>query len=132
MKADMKTHAEVTQTLKGMLEAYKKHDLQGVLSFWAPDPDVLVIGLGAEKKSAGLAQFGESLKQDWAQSEVMAINVKGFAVSASELVSWVTADITFHGRKSGEEFDLPGCLTGVLEKRYGKWLWAQLHFSAVH
>ena len=130
MKADQKIQAEVIQTLKGMFEAYKKQDLQGVLSFWAPDPDVAAIGLGAEGKSAGLAQFSESLKREWAQSEVTAIRVKGFAVSASELVSWFSADVAFHGRKNGEEFDLPGRLTGVMEKRYGSWLWVQLHFSA--
>jgi hypothetical protein len=34
MNADQKTMAEVTQTLKGMFEAYKKKDLSGVLSYW--------------------------------------------------------------------------------------------------
>ena len=34
MKADQKTQSEVTQSLKGMFEAYKKRDLEGVLWFW--------------------------------------------------------------------------------------------------
>ena len=129
MKADPKTQAEVAQTFKGMFEAYKKRDLKATLSFWAPDPDVVVIGSGTEEKGIGLAQLTENLKRDWSQGEVLTIGVKDFLVSESGLVAWLSADSTFHVRVPEGEFDLAGRITGVMEQRNGKWLWVQMHFS---
>ncbi len=129
MKADPKTQSEITQTLKGMFEAYKKKDLRGVLSFWTPDPDVVIIGSGYDEKGVGLTQFTDSLKRDWAQADITAIGFKDFTVSSAGVVAWLSADMNFHGITEGKEFDLPGRLTGVMEKRNGIWLWTQMHFS---
>jgi len=129
MKADQQTQTEVTQVFKGMFEAYKKRDLSGVLSFWAPDPDITVIGSGVDEKSIGTVQFSEQLKRDWAQGEVQSIGVKNFIASAAGSVAWVTADVTFHRKTNSGEFDLPVRLTGVMEKRYGRWMWVQMHIS---
>ena len=129
MKTDQKTHDEVTVTLKGMFEAYAKRDLNGVLAFWAPDPDILIIGSGADEKSVGLNQFTKSLIRDWTQSEAVSINFKDIAVSAVGSVAWFATDVIFSGRIDGNKFDLPGRLTGVMEKRNGNWLLVQMHFS---
>jgi ketosteroid isomerase-like protein len=129
MKADQQTQTEVTQTFKGMFEAYKKQDLQGVLSFWAPDPDIVVIGSGEDEKGVGVAQLTDSLNRDWAQGVVSSIGVKNFIVSAAASVAWLSADINFHGKAAVGEFDMPLRLTGVMEKRYGRWLWVQMHLS---
>jgi len=129
MKADQKTQTEVTQAVKGMFEAYKKKDLQGVLSFWAPDPDIVVIGSGSDEKSTGIGQFIEQLKRDWMQAEVSTISFKDYLVSSAGIVAWFSAEINFHGNIENNEFDLAGRLTGIMEKRDGKWLWAQMHFS---
>jgi len=129
MKADEITQTEVTQTLKGMFSAYKKRDLKGVLSFWAPDSDVVIIGSGADEKSVGKAQFSASLKRDFSQAEITGIDFKNFAISSAGLVAWFSADMTFRGVTDGQEFGLPGRLTGVMENRDGKWLWVQMHFS---
>lgn len=129
MKADQQTQTEVTQAFKGMFEACKKRDLQGVLSFWAPDPDIVVIGSGEDEKGIGIPQFTESLKRDWAQGEVLSIGVKNFAVSAAGMVAWFSADINLHVKVAEGELDMPLRLTGVMEKRYGRWLWVQMHLS---
>jgi ketosteroid isomerase-like protein len=129
MKADQQTQTEVTQAFKGMFEAYKKKDLQGVLSFWAPDPDIVALGSGEDEKGVGVAQFTESLIRDWAQGEVSSIGVKNFMISAAASVAWLSADINFHGKAAEGTFDLPLRLTGVMEKRYGRWLWVQMHLS---
>jgi len=131
MKADQKTLTEVTQTFKGMFEAYKKQDLQGVLAYWAPDPDIFVLGSGEDEKAVGVEEFTEHLKRDWAQAQVLGIGVKNFAVSTAVSVAWFSADINFHCEASeGGEFYMPIRLTGVMEKRYGRWLWVQMHVSA--
>ncbi len=129
LKADQKTQAEVAQSFKGMFEAYKKKDLKGVLSFWAPDPDIMVLGSGADEKGFGVERFVESLKRDWKQAEITSIGVKDFQVSAAGVVAWFGANLTFNFKIKDEESALPGRLTGVMEKRNGKWLWVQMHFS---
>jgi ketosteroid isomerase-like protein len=129
MNADQKTQAEVTQTLKGMFEAYKKKDLSGVLSYWATDPDLVAIGSGEDEKAVGVGKYVEGLLRDWAQAEVTAIGVKNFVVSAAGVVAWFVADVTFTYKAEGKEAALPGRMTGVMEKRNGKWLWVQMHYS---
>jgi len=129
MKADELTQTEVTQTLKGMFAAYKKRDIKSVLSFWAPEPDIVIIGSDANEKSVGRTQFSASLKRDFSQAEITGIDFKNFAVSSSGLVAWFSADMTFRGITDGKEFGLPGRLTGVMENRDGKWLWVQMHYS---
>ena len=130
MKADQKTLTEVTQTFKGMFEAYKKQDLKGVLSYWAPDPDIYVLGSGEHEKAIGVEQFSAQLKRDWEQAQILGIGVKNFLVSTAVPVAWFSADITFHCETSeAGAFYLPLRLTGVMEKRNGRWLWVQLHLS---
>jgi hypothetical protein len=129
MKADQTTQTEVTHSFKGMFESYKKKDLQGVLSFWGNDPDVLVIGSGPDEKSVGVGTFVESLMRDWSQAEITAIGVKDYMVSAAGAVAWIGADLTFQYKIDEKTQEMLGRLTGVMEKRNGKWLWVQMHFS---
>jgi ketosteroid isomerase-like protein len=129
LKADAKTQSEVIQSFKGMFEAYKKKDLQATLSFWASDPDIVVIGTGEDEKGTGLTYLTESLKRDWMQGEVQSIGVKNFSVSAEGSVAWLSADVTFDYKVAEGRFDLPTRLTAVMEKCNGKWLWVQMHLS---
>lgn len=129
MKADQTTQTEVTQSFKGMFESYKKKDIQGVLSFWANDPDVLVIGSGPDERSVGVGKFVESLMRDWSQAEITAIGVKDYMVSAAGVVAWIGADLTFQYKIGEKTQEMPGRLTCVMEKRDGKWLWVQMHYS---
>jgi ketosteroid isomerase-like protein len=129
MKADPRTQTEVIQSFKGMFEAYKKKDIQATLAFWAPDPDIVIIGTRDDEKSAGLKQLTESLQKDFSQGDVLSIGVKDFYVSASGIVAWFSADVTFHVREGDREFDFDKRLTGVMEQVGGKWLWMQMHNS---
>ena len=129
MNADQKTQAEVTQSLKGMFEAYKKKDLSGVLSYWVTDADLVVIGSGGDEKAVGVGKYVEGLLQDWAQASVTGTGVKIFVVSAAGVVAWFVADVTFTYNVQGKESAVSGRMTGVMEKRNGKWLWVQMHFS---
>jgi ketosteroid isomerase-like protein len=129
VKADKETQTQVTLTLKAMFDAYSKRDLNGFLSFWAPDPDVFMLGSGADEKSVGIQEFVKSLKRDWGQSDAASIEHKDIAVSMAGSVSWFTTDIIIHGKINTEKFTLPCRLTGVMEKRNGNWLLMQMHFS---
>ena len=129
MKADKKTHDEVAVTLQGFFEAYGKRDLNGVLAFWAPDPDVTMFGSGADEKTVGINQFPKIVMRDWSQSDKATANFKDIAVSAAGTVAWFAADIIFKVQTGVDKFEFGGRLTGVMEKRGGEWLLAQMHFS---
>ena len=129
MKADKKTHDEVALTLQAFFEAYAKRDLNGVLAFWAPDPDVTMIGSGADEKTVGINQFPKIVIRDWSQSDKATVSLKDLAISVAGSVAWFTTDVVFKIQIGVDKFEMPGRLTGVMEKRSGDWLLVQLHFS---
>lgn len=129
MKADQATQKGVIQAFKEMFEAYKKKNTQGVLNCWASDPDIVMIGSGKDEKSVGVEKFVESLTRDWEQANITAIDVKDFSVSVSGNVAWLSSDLTFNYTVKEKALQLAGRLTGVMEKRNGKWLWMQMHYS---
>jgi ketosteroid isomerase-like protein len=129
LKADKKIHDEVALTLHAFFEAYGKRDLNGVLAFWAPDPDVTMIGSGEDEKTVGINQFPKIVLRDWSQSDKANVSLKEIAVSAAGNVAWFATDITFKVQSGVEKIEFGGRLTGVMEKRNGEWLIVQLHFS---
>lgn len=131
MKADQKTQVEVTQAFKAMFEAYKKKDFQTILTCWSPDLDLVAIGVCDDKKAVGPEQLAENLTYEWAKYDVSSIGVKNFLVSAAGLIAWVCADIYLQGKRFEGDFELHTRLTGVMEKRNGRWLWVQMHMSRI-
>jgi ketosteroid isomerase-like protein len=129
MKADQTTQSQVVHCFKGMFEAYKKKDLQGVLGFWAPDQDITVIGTGEDEKCCGAIKYTENLLRDWEQADITSIGVKDFTVSAALPVAWLNADLTMNFQVGGKDQSITGRLTGVMEKRNGKFMWTQMHYS---
>jgi hypothetical protein len=130
MNADSRTQKEVVATLQQMFDAYKNRDLQDMLAVWGTDSDVTVIGSGEDEINIGVEKFGASSKRDWNQSESAAIRCVGdVLVSMAGAVSWFYADVEFQFTIQGEESKLAGRMTGVMEKRNGKWLLMQMHLS---
>ncbi len=129
MKADAKTEAEVRAVLSRVTESYKKQDLKGLLANFAPDSDVVMYGTGADEKRIGLAEIQVQAERDWDQAEAIAMVFDWVSVSAAGSVAWAACDGAFQIRAGGQEFRLPARLTVVLEKRDGRWLIVQGHFS---
>ncbi|MFO0794669.1 MAG: nuclear transport factor 2 family protein [Candidatus Brocadiaceae bacterium] len=129
MKADAKTEAAVIAVLSKFAEGYAKRDLEAVLALFAPDPDVVMFGTGADEKRVGLAEIKAQAERDWSQSEGASLTYGWTSVSAAGSVAWVAADANFKAKVGGQEITLAGRLTGVLENRGGKWLMVQGHFS---
>ncbi len=129
MKADARTEGEVIASLRGFFEAFEKRDMERILSCFAPDPDVMMIGTGADEKRVGLQEIRTQIERDWRQSESAAIKPERTSVSASGAVAWVAADLSLQARVKGREIVMPGRLTVVMEKREGRWLWMLSHLS---
>lgn len=131
MKADKEIEAAVRAVLEKMAEAYRKKDVDGLMSLYVSDPDVVSIGTGKDEKYIGLAQLRKAYERDFAQSQSVAITFDWLSVSADATgdIAWFASDITVRAKVSGKEVTFPGRLTGVMENRAGNWLIVLGHFS---
>ena len=129
MKADAKTETAVMDVVKQCFEAFVKHDLNGFLSFFAPDPDVILIGTGRDEKCIGLAEIKATIGRAIAQFETAHFEFGWHSVSIIDSVVCLATDVTLHVKTSSKEIIEPLRLTGVLEKRGDRWFIVQAHDS---
>ncbi|MHB8771311.1 MAG: nuclear transport factor 2 family protein [Syntrophales bacterium] len=129
MQADAKTKAEVLKTVREMWKAYARMDADGVLSFYAPDPDTVVIGSGADEVYVGPKQAKRGLKRDFTQARRVKVALAKVRVSAAGKVAWLAANCLFSAYVAGCTVEMAGRLTMILEKRKGTWLILQSHFA---
>src|SRR5262245_57997334 len=68
MKADVKTETAVKAALDRVAEAYTKRDSDGLVACFAPDPDVIMYGTGADEKRIGREAIRMQAERDWSQA----------------------------------------------------------------
>ena len=90
MKADVKTEAAVKSVLDKVAEGYAKRDLALLQAAFAPDPDVVMYGTGADEKRIGLAEIQVQAERDWSQTEAATVTYGWTSVSAAGSVAWVS------------------------------------------
>jgi len=129
MKADPKTEAAAMKVMNQLIEAFTKRDLDGALALFAPDPDVVFIGSGADERCIGLDEVKAEFERAFAQSEEASIQLGWYSVSAAGSVAWVASDAVIQAKVSGQEISFPVRITTVLEQRGGRWLVVQSHDS---
>lgn len=64
MKANAEIEAGVMAALNKFNKTYEQRDMEGVLSFLIPDPDVIVIGTGQDEKRIGIDEIRIQLERD--------------------------------------------------------------------
>ena len=129
MRADPKTEAAVVNIVKQGFEAFTKRDLDAVLAFFAPDPDVVVIGTGGDEKCVGLAQIRNIFERAFAQFEEASFKFGWHSVSAAGSVALLATDVTLYVKTSDRQISEQVRLTVVLEQRGDRWLIIQWHDS---
>jgi ketosteroid isomerase-like protein len=129
MRADPKTEAVVVNIVKQRLEAFTKKDLDTLLAFFAPDPDVIVIGTGGDEKGVGLAEVRNILRRAFAQFEEASFKFGWYSVSTAGSVAMLAADVTLFVKTSGRQITEQIRLTVVLEQRGDRWFIIQWHDS---
>ncbi len=129
MKADTQIEAAVKATLGRLTDAYARRDAAQLRAAFAPDPDVVMYGTGADEKRTGLDEIQAQAERDWAQSDAVGMNFAWLSISAAGSVSWVATDAAFEITAGGQSFKLEARGTFVLEKRENDWLIVHAHFS---
>jgi uncharacterized protein (TIGR02246 family) len=129
MRADPKTEAAVVNIVKEGFEAFTKRDLDAVLAFFAPDPDLVVIGTGRDEKCIGLAEIRNIFERAFAQFEEASFKFGWHSVSAAGSLAMLAADVTLYVKTSDRQISEQIRLTVVLEQRGDRWLIIQWHDS---
>ena len=129
MKADPKTEAAVVAVVKQWFEAFANGDMDSVLAFVAPDPEVVIIGTGKDDKCIGSAELRTAADRAFTETKGASVRIGWHTVSAIGSLAWVAPDVTFRGKTSKGETYLPLRYTGVLEQRENGWLIVQSHDS---
>lgn len=130
MRADAKTEAEIKAVLTELTDAYKREDMEALMACFAPDPDIVFYGTGADEKRIGSEGVRIQARRDWDQTESISLAFDDVSISAAGPVAWAAIDGGFEIRAGGQQFTLPARATMVLERRNGRWLILQGHFSA--
>ncbi|MCI0521696.1 MAG: nuclear transport factor 2 family protein [Chloroflexi bacterium] len=129
MKADVSTETAVKAVLDKLAEGYAKRDPALLRAAFAPDPDVVMYGTGADEKRVGLAAIQAQAERDWSQAEAAAVVYEWISVSAAGSVAWAACDTVFKLKADGMEMTMPARITFVFEQRGKEWFIVQGHFS---
>ena len=121
--------AEIRQLWERWAKAFRTHDVDGIMSIYAPDvvaydfvPPLQYVGKEAYRKDyvEFLAQFDGPIDVEFRELKVI----------AGDTVAYIYALEHFSGKlKNGQPFDMWGRCTSGLRKINGKWLDAHDHCS---
>ena len=126
MQADAQTREEVLWTLGEFRAAVAQKRIEGVLSLFAPDADTVLIGSEAHELARGPIELRPFLETLFARPETVSWEWDDVSVSASGDVAW----LWLQGAAVLDGVSrLPYRITGVLERRQGRWLWMLFHGS---
>lgn len=129
MKLDMSAEEAVLATLDRYAELYGAKDVDGVTALFADDPDVLVIGTGADERPRGRNEIRVLFARNFAEAEQTRFEWTWRRVAAAGDGAWVAAEAVVHVTIGGAETAIPIRFTVVLEQRNGAWVWLHRHAS---
>ncbi|MBL8133652.1 MAG: nuclear transport factor 2 family protein [Anaerolineae bacterium] len=129
MNAEPTIYNEVKAAIDDWSASYISRDMRRLLACIAPDADVVMYGTGADEKRIGLNGIQSQAERDWSQTDAAGFYFQEPTIGAAGSVAWAAADCTFQVEIGGQTMAFPGRFTGVFEKRGGRWLVVQAHFS---
>ena len=129
MKADAKTEKAILGLLKGFSDNFSMKDIDGVLSLFAEEVDVVMLGSEDWEMGVGSKNLRPVFQRLFSRKESFSWDWTWHTVSSSGSVAWVVATGDIHTRTGKTEALAPYRLSAVFEKRGDKWLWMQFHGS---
>lgn len=129
MRLDAEAEREVLGTLERYAERYGAKDVDGVTVLFADDPDVLLIGTGADERWLGKGEVRQQFARNFAEAERTRFEWVTQHVAAAGDAAWVAADAVVHVTVGGKERSIPIRFTVVLERQNGAWRWLHRHAS---
>lgn len=130
MKANISTETEIMEVLNRSFECYKRKDVDGMVSLFASDPDVICYGTGEDEKRIGLKEIRAQFERDFSQCDSILCELGWHIISSAGTTAWVAADYLVHAVINGQKKEMIMRMSIVLERRGQKWLIMHMHGSA--
>ncbi len=126
MLADAETREEILVALGEFRAAVSERRLEGVLSLFAPDADATLIGSSVGEVARGPIEMRPFLKTAFEAPHSISWEWDDVSISSCGDVAWLWLEgaLAFDGRS-----DRAYRISGVLERRAGRWLWTLFHGS---
>jgi uncharacterized protein (TIGR02246 family) len=129
MAADSVVEKEVKALLDAYAAAFEKKDVNAIAALIAPDSTVVFIDSDTALPFTGLEKIKEIYTRDFSQMESGALTYNATSIGSKGDVAWFATGINASVVIDKEKTTVPAQWSGVLEKRGGKWLIVQSHFS---
>lgn len=122
----------VKEVIDKMAQAMETEDMEMFSNIVAHDSDMVNFGTDAAERWVGWDALKASMEQQITAFDSSKISTRDqvIKVHSSGKVAWFSELMDWNMKAQGQQVDLKGLrLTGVLEKRNGKWVLVQMHFS---
>ena len=129
MEGDSEVKKEIHNILDKYSEYYQNKDLDGLMSLFVSDPDLVAIGTGRDEWVYGSDQLKAAFKRDLSQGNEIHLVFDNLTISVAGKVAWVSGVMTMDAMVDGEEIILTGRVTMVLEEKDKGWLFTHSHYS---
>lgn len=126
MQADAQTREEILWTLGEFRAAVSQKRIEGVLALFAPDADATLIGSSLGEIARGPLELRAFLERLFAGPQGVSWEWDVVSISSAGDVAWLWLEgaLVLDGR-SARAYRI----SGVLERRQGRWLWSLFHGS---
>ena len=126
MQADAETREEILVTLGELRAAVSERRLEGILSLFAPDADATMIGSSTGEIARGPLELRTFLKRIFSSPQTLSWEWDDVSISCAGDVAWLWLEgaLVIDGRS-----ERPYRISGVLERRQGRWIWSLFHGS---
>src|SRR5271157_2485365 len=129
VRADAKTEQEVKDFLNKYGAAYDKKDVGALMKMIAPEASVVFFEADDKGRYVGPNEISAAYKDNLKQVKSIKGEYKWTSVGSKGDVAWFATEVLFNVDTGEDKFKQLGRWTGVLEKKDGKWLLVQSHFS---
>ena len=126
MQSDARTREEVLLALGEFRAAVSQRRIEGVLSLFAPDADATLIGSSLGEIARGPLELRRFLETLFDGSQTVGWEWDDVSISCAGDIAWLWLEggLVLDGRS-----DRPYRISGVLERRQGRWIWMLFHGS---
>lgn len=129
MKADPHIEAGVLNVLSRLAAFMSIQEIDRCVALFADDPDVLLIGTGADEERRGVRAIREQIARDLGQAESVVWTFGPQSISMAGSVAWTSGGVTIRASVGDQRHEAAVRVTTVLEQRGGRWLIQQMHVS---
>ena len=127
--AEAQAQQEISDLLNRYARAYERKDVETIMAMIAPGPNTVFVYPGPGGLYVGKSNIKTVYERDFAKFVSATIDSTSVSIEARGKVAWFASEWVATLDMGDGEVTIPARWTAVLEKRNGKWLFVQSHFS---